>query len=365
MDNTELHYLTYDPDAIWDEMMEHYIEAGGDILYPGDEKEILFRGMQAIAMQIFAGVDNALRMDTLRYAVGEYLDIYGEKRNCIRIPAEAARCRIEMTFAAGADVMLPAGTAMTADGEIIYVTETDVYQNPYSNMAQCDIICTETGAQGNSLRAQTQMTLLNGTANVLSITTISDAEGGQAKEDDEAYRERIRQYGLASVTTGTYTTYRAAAMEVSSEIIDANPVNGGAGVVNVYLLINSGTPAQGIINAVTAKLSPKDVRPLTDTVNVIQATDVEYTLNVQYVQADGSDISAEVGAAIQAYQEWQDRTIGRAFDPDRLKAMLYQVGASRVTFATGSEFDGGDVEYTEIEASERCKGEITAAVVGA
>ena len=35
MDSTELHYLTYDPEEIWEEMMVSYVEAGGDILYPG------------------------------------------------------------------------------------------------------------------------------------------------------------------------------------------------------------------------------------------------------------------------------------------------------------------------------------------
>ena len=43
MDNTELHYLTYDPDEIWAEMQRAYVENGGDILYPGDEKEMLLR----------------------------------------------------------------------------------------------------------------------------------------------------------------------------------------------------------------------------------------------------------------------------------------------------------------------------------
>jgi hypothetical protein len=36
-------------------------------------------------------VDNALRMQTLRYAVGDYLDVLGEQRNCERIQASAAR----------------------------------------------------------------------------------------------------------------------------------------------------------------------------------------------------------------------------------------------------------------------------------
>ena len=73
--DSEIHYLSYDPEEIWKEMILAYIEAGGDILYPGDEKEMLLRGVQSIVTQVFAGVDAALRTDTLRYAVGEYLDI--------------------------------------------------------------------------------------------------------------------------------------------------------------------------------------------------------------------------------------------------------------------------------------------------
>ena len=68
MDNTELHYITFDPDEMWQAMNLAYIEAGGDVLYAGDEKEMLLRGVQAILMQAFAGVDNALRMATLRDA---------------------------------------------------------------------------------------------------------------------------------------------------------------------------------------------------------------------------------------------------------------------------------------------------------
>ena len=70
MDSTEMHYLTYDPEEIWNGMISAYVDAGGDVLYPGDEKEILLRGVQAIVTQVFAGVDTALRMATLRYAVG-------------------------------------------------------------------------------------------------------------------------------------------------------------------------------------------------------------------------------------------------------------------------------------------------------
>ena len=51
VDNTEIHYLAYDPEEIWTEMAMTYIDAGGDVLYPGDEKEMLLRGVQAMITQ--------------------------------------------------------------------------------------------------------------------------------------------------------------------------------------------------------------------------------------------------------------------------------------------------------------------------
>ena len=45
--------------------------------------------------------------------------------------------------------------------------------------------------------------------------------------------------------------------------------------------------------------------------------------------------------------------------PDKLKAKLYNAGASRVYFASSSSFNGGDVAFTAINSNERCKGKIT------
>jgi uncharacterized phage protein gp47/JayE len=82
------------------------------VLYPGDEKELLLRGVQAMITQVFAGVDNALRMQTLRYAVGDYLGVLGEQRNCERIQASAATAVVQITFqATGQAKTLKTGTA--------------------------------------------------------------------------------------------------------------------------------------------------------------------------------------------------------------------------------------------------------------
>lgn len=362
--DTEVHYLTYDPEELWKEMNLAYIAAGGDILYPGDEKEMLLRGVQAIVMQVFAGVDAALRMDTLRYAAGEYLDIYGETRNCARIQAAAAKCMVEITFAESKTPRtIPAGTALTVDGSRLYLLAEDVQQTGYAQAVTASIICQDTGGAGNGLMSGTQMQFMVPNPAVISIYTVSDASGGQDEEEDEAYRERIRTYGLVRHTTGTKAQYESLAMAVSSEILDAEAVNSGAGKVGIYLLLNSKTGADAIIQGVFDALNPQDVRTLTDTIEVRQAAQVPYVLNVQYAQAPGSNIASAVNAAVEEYRAWQDRTIGRAFNPDRLKSMIYQAGASLVVFGEGSHFGGGSAEYTEIDPIACCSGEITLAVM--
>ena len=366
MDNNEIHYLTYDEEALWDAMIDAYLDAGGDVLYPGDEKEMLLRGVESIIMQAFAGIDNALRMDTLRYAVGEYLDIYGEKRNCYRIVATAATTTIRLTFAATGEAgTIPAGTPLTADGSIIFELEEDVNYTGYAGTMDVGIVCTEAGAKGNGLLAGAEMQFLVPQDNVLNVTVLSDAVGGQNEEDDDTYRARIQRYGLAAATTGTSEMYERIAKETSSEIIDARALNEGDLDVYIYLILASGANPTAIINAVTTALSPKDARPLSDSIHVAVSTAKTYTLNVNYSGADTTDLATAVAAAAKKYQAWQDEVIGQAFNPDMLKAYLYQAGCSTVTFGAGSEFDGGTVEYTEIDPEECCKGTITLTAVSA
>lgn len=360
MDNTELHYVTYDPEEIWNEMMLAYVEAGGDILYPGDEKEILLRSVLADIVQVFAGVDNGLRMQTLRYAVSDYLDILGEQRSCERIRAQAATATVTITTnATGQSDKLDAGTAMTADGEVFYLLVEDMTITGYAQSMTVEVVADRTGSVGNGLVAGAQMQMQSPHPAINSIIAATSATGGQEKEDDETYRERIRQYGLASVSTGPERQYEAAAKAVSSVIVDAKAINLGAGSVGVYLILSTSTGAAALIQQVVDALNAENVRPLTDTVSVYQATDITYTLNVKYAADNSSATSQAIADAVTAYQEWQDNTIGLAFNPDRLMAAIYQAGATRVIWDTGSEFDGGDVEYTTIASNERCKGTIT------
>lgn len=360
MDSSETHYITYDPEAIWEEMMKTYIAEGGDVLYPGDEKEILLRAVLADIVQAFAGVDNALRMRTLRYAVGDYLDLLGEQRGCTRIQASAATATVTITTnATGETDALEAGTTMTADGQVFYRLTEDFPITGVWETRTAEIEAVEPGAAGNGLPADTEMTLSIPHPGVNSIIVTTAAGGGSEEEADDAYRERIREYDYAKLTTGPERQYEAKARTVSSRIVDAKAVNEGAGKVGVYLLLGDRTGAEAVLESVRETLSAENVRPMTDLVNVYEAANVPYTLNVEFIYDGTTTARSALDEAVESYRKWQDRTIGRAFDPYHLMALLYQAGATRVIWGEGSHFNGGPVDYTTIGRTERCDGTIT------
>lgn len=358
MDN-EIHYLTYDPDAIWMEMMAAVLEAGGDILYPGDEKEMILRAALATAVNLFAGVDNALRMATLRYAAGEYLSMIGENRLCERMEATKATATVKITFAeSGQARTYPAGTALTADGIRIWLLTETVEQSGYAQTITAGIEAQTPGAAGNGLPAGTQMQFMTPMAAPVAIVTLTDATGGQDQEDDESYRERIRRSGLLRSTAGASVAYESIAMAANPSVVDARAINVGAGVSGVYLLIEDGSDVPGVIADVKNALNPTSARPLTDNVHVEQAVKHSYSLHIICTREEGSDIAAAVDAAVEEYLIWQNRKLGRPFNPDRLVSMIYNAGAARVVIAADSSYDGGTAEYTPVIAHEYCAGEV-------
>jgi len=326
---------------------------------------MLLQAVLAVLMQAFAGVDNALRMATLRYAQRDYLELYGENRNCPIIPAKAAHATVKIEVkATGVERTIPSGTVVTQDGMIFYALKSDLNLAGYAQTLTADVECTQEGSVGNGLLSGAQMQFLVPVEGVISVFCSVSAAGGQDKEDQEVYRERIRTSGLASVTTGPAQQYEAVAKAVSSEILDARALNLGADKVGNYILTKSSTGVQALLDAVYEALSAKTTRPLNDQVSVMEATAVPYTLNVCYSSDGSSGTHKAISEAVSEYKEWQENTIGRPFNPEKLSAMLYQAGATRVLWGSGSTFNGGAVEYTAIAPNEHCKGTISLAVIG-
>lgn len=365
MQDSGLHYINYDVDETWKAMTEVYLLAGGDILWPGDEKEMLMRAVLAIATTVMALVDNALRMDTLTYATGEYLKEYGRKRNCEYIEAVAAEATVRITMeTTGYARTLPAGTVVTADGAVLWGLAEDLEITGTAQTIDTEITCQTAGIIGNGLTSGTEMQFLDGLDGLVSCIVIEGASGGTDAEDEEVYRERIRNYGLATVTTGPVKQYESQAEAVTTQILDAAALNDGPGEVGVYLILEDGAETETILRSVEQKLNAYDTRPLTDHVTIYSATEKTYRLNVKVWYGSNVVLTTSVTDVVAEYKAWQDNTIGRAFNPDKLVASLYQAGCERVQITgESSGIDGGTVEYTEIPERARCRGTIIPEII--
>lgn len=370
MDNTELHYLTYDPEAILIKMHETYIENGGSRLYPGDEKSLFLQGVLQMFVQAFAGMDNALRMGTLRYAAGEYLDLLGESRGCQRMLAQSATATATFVLeATGEEGLIPAGTRLTADGILNYITLEDIETSGRAHIAEVPILCTQAGSIGNALTQGTAMQaniLING---LTSITASSDATGGSDTEEDESYRDRIRESVWATVTTGTQNQYEEAAKSTDPIILDARALYLGQtsgslalAQIGIYLLAEDMDDLTDLIPVIQEKLNDRDTRALLDRIVVRKALIKNYVLNVEYSCDGGAETHKAIEEAVMEYQKWQESSLSRPFNPDKLMAMMYQAGATRVIWGDGCELDGEEAAYF-MGTMHGYKGTITTAVI--
>lgn len=364
--NDTLHYVSYTAESLWEAMIAEYVAKGGDILYPGDEKEMLLRGVQAILVTAYAAMDTAAKMRTLRFAVKDYLDLIGETKGVTRIAAAKATAAASLTLKGSGTLTVPAGTLFTSNG-------ATYFQNPSAVMAvgsgaeltvTITLECTEGGVIGNGIPATTVFKPVATSRMIVNATITADTSGGREAETDDVYRERIRLAGANSATTGPAMAYEEKATAVSTSIIDASAVRTAAGSVAIYLLMDSAMNAgekTAMLASVLNALNAEDERPLTDLVTVAEATAITYQLNVSYRAPETAteDVLTAIGNAVTEYEAWQEGAIGRAFDPYKLISMLYTAGATRVEITSGSTVNGGAAEYTVIDNNEYMSGAVT------
>jgi len=122
-------------------------------------------------------------------------------------------------------------------------------------------------------------------------------------------------------------------------IADVSVASSAPGVVDIYVLMqDGGIPGTDELAKVELVVTAKDRRPLTDNVNVQAPSTVTHNITLAY------HISAEraaeetsirnaiegVGGAVSQYEAWQKGKLGRAINPDYLRQLLLNAGASRM-----------------------------------
>lgn len=132
-----------------------------------------------------------------------------------------------------------------------------------------------------------------------------------------------------------------------------------AGHVLITPIMEGGKiPSQDVLNKVYEACSAEDVRPMTDKLIVQKPKQIEYDIDIIYfssVKDEAECIRTIEGkdGAIDMFREWQDTKMGRAINPDKLRALCLSpengVGCSRIQVLSP--------DYRELKETEvaKCK----------
>ena len=172
-------------------------------------------------------------------AWGEELDLHGAQRGLPR--REAAQAAGVLTFSRylplDFDLVIPAGTVAASGGEEAVEYETTEEATLTAGELTVDVPARAVagGAQGNAASGYIN-TLVTPVSGIDYVVNEAAFTGGEDREPDDSYRERILAAWTRRAASGTAGFYEELALSVEGvTLAQAVPQEDGPGTVGLYL----------------------------------------------------------------------------------------------------------------------------------
>jgi phage-related baseplate assembly protein len=334
----EINFVDTNTERLLNEMITGYEIIAGRTLMPSDPARVFINWIADIRVQERILLNEAARQNIARFARGEYLDSLAEIfRDTFRLQPQAARTTLRFTLSApqNSAVTIPAGTRVTAGGEIVFSTTENATIAPGETSADVPAECQTSGVIGNGFTAGQISQIIDLFEFFGSVENITVSAGGSDLESDDSLYERYRQSLETFSTAGPLGAYEYHARTASARIVDVKPTSPSPGVVDIRILLEGGEmPDEETKKAVLEKVSADNVRPLTDFVSVSAPDAVSFDIDLVYFIPRSRENSAAViqrgvESAVDEFTAWQTQTMGRDINPDKLTALIWGAGAKR------------------------------------
>lgn len=308
-------------------------------VYPASPEHLYIAWTAQIIVQQRVIINETAKKNVPRYAKGKYLDSLAELfKDTERLPASPAiatfRCWI--SEAQEQSVIVPAGTRINFDSNIIFATMEDMEIKAGETYGDVNGQCLTVGKAGNDIAAGQIKEIVDTYDYFLKVENITKTVGGADEENDEEYYERMRESMESFSTAGPINGYIYHVKTVSPAITDVAASSPEPGTVDIRILLQDGKlPTEAIIKEVEDALNTSDIRPLTDKVVVAKPDETEFNVDVtyyipRYSQASSTIIEEAAEAAVEEYIKWQTGKMGRDINPSMLNSMLMEAGVKRV-----------------------------------
>jgi len=352
-----IEFVKNDSEEVLNNLVSVFEKALGESFQPSDERSIFLHQLASVVVLINSSINDTGNQLLLRSARGEALDEIGDLFGVYRLPGTSATCTLQFTLSAAqsASVTIPKGTRATPDGKLYFATVEDLVIQAGTLTGTVAAKAITAGIVGNGFAEKSIKYIVDNVQYLSAVENTNETSGGQEAESDDALRERIRLVPESFSTAGCSEGYEYFAKSASASVGDVvvySPVNdsslseeerkAGAGQVFVYVINSDGTvpeASDAIITEVKNAVTSRDRRPLTDFVTVLPPEKVDYSIDVQYYiyeedVSKATNIARAVEAAIEEYIAWQSIKIGRDINPDKLRKLILNAGASRVVMTS-------------------------------
>lgn len=338
----DVNFVDVNPQETISAIIGGYEQISGESLADGDPRRLFLLSIAYIIIQQRQQIDAAGKSNLLYYAQDEYLDHLGAFRNTPRLQDQAAvdTQRFTLSQFRPNNIGIPQGTRVTSDNRRFFRTSQPATIIAGQLSVDVPIEAIQPGVDSNDIPAGQINKLVDPIPFVQTTANLLGTTGGRSKEDNESYRFRIYQAPTGFSIAGPEDAYKFWARTANSAIIDVSATSPSAGVVEVRPLLENGEiPSQAILDQVSSILTAKDIRPLTDLVNVYAPDVASFDLDVTYFIRLSDATSAHViqekaNQAVSDFVEWQKQKLGRDINPDELIFRLKKAGVKRVDLAS-------------------------------
>ncbi|ADJ61737.1 phage tail protein [Herbaspirillum seropedicae] len=328
-DLPEPQFILRDPEGLTRELVRQFEALTGKTLYPAQVERLLVNVIAYRESLVREAIQDAAKLNLVRYSRAPVLDYLGENIGVTRLPAARAGCRLRFRFDP------PPATAQTLEagvvvqgGAVQFATCAEQRVAAGARSIEVQALCLEAGGQGNGFLPGQINTLVSptGALAVAEVSNLDTTQGGAEEEDDEHLRQRIvlapEQFSNAA-SVGAYRYHvlsshpdvidvavLGAQMEVrNGQLVSTNGIP--PGVVLLHPLTRQGLPGEQVKAAVLAACNADKVRPLTDHVQVRDPQPVDFALRAELTLYTSADAAATLQRAQEAAEALRDRLQSR------------------------------------------------------
>lgn len=283
----EPQFIDTDTEKILRELVEQFENLTGRKLYPAQIERLLIDIIAYRESLLRIGIQEAAKQNLLAYARGIMLDHLGQLTGAERLKRKPARTKIkfEIEQQLDFDIVIPAGTEIqTKDDKFIFKTDTDAVIKTGQTYTEVSATCTEATEKANGYLIGDVNKLISYIPYVTRVYNTIITMGGAEEEDDERYRQRIRESIERFSNAGSAGAYRYFAISAHQDIIDATVSSNAPGTVNIYILTKQREEDSNILSIVKNTLNDEKIRPLTDRVIVSYAEKIEYQISANIIK---------------------------------------------------------------------------------